>query len=1003
MKEDLSVLLEQDESPILEFKRQWYWNDQTPPSQMSDQWGELIKDMISLANGYIDHVGHHRHLVIGFSDSDKTTHDVNFHAIKQLSNLHEFKKNLRQKLERYTSPSFIDFNIELIQLNNKHLLVFEIPSPTLLIELKKELKTKTRHLDLGAVLVRKGQNADEVRTATPKEYESLKAEFAVYRDSALYERMNPEEAPSNTHIEKSIEKTVQLYMDQNRNFTLAPGYPVKVDDPKSGVHYEVYRLTSELYGKKDFIFLPEKLTQQHTLGELKKNKSVVDLSSAVVLIEKPKTVSPEKRKGNISKTFNNSHVYFIDEFGYEHLYKDRILPYEKYNLPVYVDGLYDEGTETDLFAMKRLQEWYRTENQPLFVVSGHGGIGKTTLAKQFLDQISDIQDSPGLLYIDSNEIVGELCKNHDVSKKINDMYAFYEGQMDADGVKAARFDKELFKLSIDNGGLVVVLDGLDEVIAKLGDRFDLETFVTSIFQEYSTGLHKTKVLITCRDYFWNEVSERVHLPSITLKAFNKTLAEDFFSQKLGGDKKKIMKAMEMAEQLAIEPEVLTPHNEDIHRCESPSFEHGSLDGRLQQGRTTYIPFLLDMIGILVLGGCDFKVEKYFESRYLCPRDNTDVLVAQVCRREIKKLNGMGLDEQIRLFTTMAESRANGISIYDIKEILRSIKADLDESVIEPLKAHPLLVTSGYSLIFRYDVFDTYFKSILVVDLLQRQNIERFNANIARIMSGYLKYDSAFLGSISPKIELNDDLILFCIELIEKSDDNNDVRRPLLVSAIVVLLLKLLEVSKTVQSNIHTRTEIIEKVFGGQSHLEGFCLVDTFGNATTKPTFDFRGKTLRKCVFSNYEYFFDCKMDDLTQFQECLFKNIDPRSGVNFTIREEMFDKSCDLSHIQHLLQIKIHEEIDARDNVLSELVRVFKLFYQRGNFYPRKQEEVRKKLFALSLMPLLLDKKVIRNYKDPKKPNMSQYRVDERYKSVISFMEQGTPSIELESLVEELI
>jgi hypothetical protein len=53
MQEDISLLLKKEESPTLEFKRQWYWNDSTPSEDMADKWGELLKDLISLANGYI--------------------------------------------------------------------------------------------------------------------------------------------------------------------------------------------------------------------------------------------------------------------------------------------------------------------------------------------------------------------------------------------------------------------------------------------------------------------------------------------------------------------------------------------------------------------------------------------------------------------------------------------------------------------------------------------------------------------------------------------------------------------------------------------------------------------------------------------------------------------------------------------------------------------------------------------------------------------------------------
>ena len=67
MKEDISLLLNREESPILEFKRQWYWDDSTPSNEMSDKWGELLKDIIALANGYLNRAGECRYLIFGFS------------------------------------------------------------------------------------------------------------------------------------------------------------------------------------------------------------------------------------------------------------------------------------------------------------------------------------------------------------------------------------------------------------------------------------------------------------------------------------------------------------------------------------------------------------------------------------------------------------------------------------------------------------------------------------------------------------------------------------------------------------------------------------------------------------------------------------------------------------------------------------------------------------------------------------------------------------------------
>ncbi|ELZ9930849.1 hypothetical protein U1U32_004094, partial [Cronobacter malonaticus] len=192
MDTDLQWLLSQGESPILEFKQEWYWNDATEREEMNVKWGEFLKDLVSLFNGYLGCAGKPRYLVIGYSESESKLYDIDTSSIKQLSNLIEFKKDLVRRLEALITPSHLNFSVEQIEHHGNKLIIFEITPPAYLIELKRELQTKSKSLDSGSVLIRKGQKTDEVRTASPTEIENIKIELNDFRASAVYNKLYTE-------------------------------------------------------------------------------------------------------------------------------------------------------------------------------------------------------------------------------------------------------------------------------------------------------------------------------------------------------------------------------------------------------------------------------------------------------------------------------------------------------------------------------------------------------------------------------------------------------------------------------------------------------------------------------------------------------------------------------------------------------------------------------------------------------------------------------------------
>ncbi len=975
--------LRENESPILEFKREWYWDSTTPKSEMSDKWGELIKDIVSLANGYVGYCGQERYLIIGYSDNEGKIYNVDCGQIKHLDNLRKFTKDIISKLEAYTSPALPGVEIDAVEVDANNLLVIRIDSPFHLIELKSQLKTKTRTLDSGSVLVRKGQYAESVRTANVDEILLMRTEFDEFHKRTQRVVLEKLEVKK----ERSIEKIIQLFIDKNSTYSLDVNFPIKVADWSGNIVFELFRVSDSFGGAKEFLYLHESSSQGKTLGYLKSHKLVSNFENLVILTETPNLKDADKRKLNISSTFGTRFVYFIEEFGYEFLYKECLLDYVKYNLPVFVDGLVDVVDSEEMSGFEHLKQWYSREGSPLFVIKGHGGIGKTTLAKQFLDYVYDSNlHDVGILFIDSKEIIDELAKIADSRIKIEDIYDFYQAQIGKEDSSVSRFSRDLLKLSVDNGRLLIVLDGIDEVIAKLGTRFDLPAFIDSISDGYSSDIRKAKILITCRDHFWDAVGKGIYLPEITLRPFNRALAKEFFEQAFGSDNSRLVKAMSMAEQFATDPDTR------------------DLDDEI------YIPYVLDIIAYLIKRGSDLgSDEELAESSILITDLKSDYIVGRVCAREIKKLESFGLDDQVKLFMEMSVRKDGSVSLYDVKEMLAlATGITADERLIEKLKDHPLLVCADNRLSFRYDFFGVYFKMLYVAQFFVRREVE-MNATVIRVVGSYVKYGNSFTEALCDRFVFDDDLVIFCVDVIEglrSYKETDEVDEPgeieSAISSVFMLLVALMESSEAHHFDVASRTKIMEDVFKTAGEIHGLCLVNVFGCGSSKLTFDFRGRVFRGCLFDRYEYFWDCQIDNETRFVSSTFRALAPRAGVRPVVYENTFSSDCSVSDIKEILDRRLDDVKNESCRVKDELTKFFRLFYQRGNFYPKKQEQVRSKVFAAKLLPALLRQGVVRDFVDPKKPTFRQYKISDEYRSIVNYLEQGGPCIELENLVKKI-
>lgn len=985
-KEYIETLLEKDESPILEFKREWYWLDDAEEKDRSQYWGEFYKDIISLCNGYTNYVGKTRYLIYGFCENERSIYSVDYSRIASIRNTRDLKRKVIERLENLLNTPLLEFDVEFVTIKNKTLLVFQIPCPKNISELKSQLTTKTRTLDPGAVLIRKGQNSDSVRTATPAEYESLKIEFSEFKSGVIISALQEKNAPK----QRSIATTVQLYIERNASYIIDVDYPKSHRDRAENIFFELFRISEAFGGKKYFLYIHENAAQAKTYGYLKKNNLLDPANPPIVLTERPTTIKDsDRRKENIAQIFKTSLVFFIDEFGFDHIYSDYIQKYEKYNQPVFVESLSKEQVGESTSAMQILRNWYESLAAPVMIIKGYGGIGKTTLVKQFLDEIYELNNKIGLLFIDSNEIIDHLARIAKADKKIDDLYDFYVAQSKEEHTAPIKgLSKDLLKLSVDNGNLIIVLDGLDEVIARLGSKFDVSSFISSISTLYSSNLERAKIIITCRDNFWTAPEGREGINELTLVPFNESLAREFFDKSFDSDKHKTQAAMTMAQKFA------------LHKKED------------EAGESIYIPYVLDTIVYLTKRQDEVDDESTgveVKSKILSPEVSNDILVSSVCEREIKKLANVSVETQINFFIAFAVE--NRVSIYDIKSLFFDATAiRINDDTIEKLKGHPLLACNENIISFRYDFFYEYFKTLYIVRYFLAEKIEDLSPELVELLGSYVGFDNTFTRATYPRLKINDNLTVFALETIDALNEKalntehaERVRIRSAISGVFTLLLTLLRAKSSSGLDIATSTSLLHQVFERNGLLDGISLIRLSASDRARPIFDFRGKSIRNSHFERYEFFWDCLIDEETNFSHSTFIQLEPRSGIKPKFYSGTFSADCDTTDIQDIISIRAKEISDNTSSISTQLIQLFKLFYSRGNFYPQKQEYIRSKVFTGKLLPILLRKKVIIEYVDSEKATLKQYKVADEFRPIVKLVEQGGASLEFERVVKMFV
>lgn len=761
---------------------------------------------------------------------------------------------------------------------------------------------------------------------------------------------------------------------------------------EKGIGFDLFLNKNRLFNSINcyVIYLYEGITTKNTIEYLKqKYKHIFTQKLLILMPYERKQKEFEKRKANISAGFNSSEVYYIKEFIWSHctpkdfIESKSLIPLQNFVIPS-ISNVLNEKFKADEYIIN----WLNQFDAPILVLSGTGGIGKTTLAKWIVNYVYNNKPNTRALFIDSSEIVTYLLRGLDIANEL-DLYRFYEADYEErkvmNQVTGKKLDKVEFKCNLDNGNILIIIDGLDEVITRLGDLFNVNTFISSI-HKFTSNIGNGKVVITTRNFFWDKYNNQsgTKIQSVEVCPFDLDLTKEYFNTYFNKNQKFVDKAIEIA-----------------------------TDWMPDKSKRQYIPFVLDLVTYIVESKYDNVIiqDSLFESDILQPHIDNDYLLYKVCERELIKLdNILTVDMQIKIFISMSTTYNSKINEKQlVKELSDLTKNNYTKKTLEAFKSHPILkwFPETKELIFKYDFFEEHFKNIYL-GLLLNSRIE-FNNKLIEILADFNNYNSFFQNTLVRRISnFSEETKIQILTILDQIQNCNveliGITRELKNRALSSVFIFTL---KSFTNNILKNTEILNEFFKSNGKINNMCIINCDSINSPKIIFDFSGLILYNCTFQNYEYFGHCKFDDKTLFENCKFEKLNLNPKVDYPFKPHNFKHPDADDNFKDTLRTKSIEKGNTKREIIDDVKEFLKAFYSRGQIITLSPELLRKK-YRYKVVPFkdivnIFEKEgICHQYVSPKKEDKFEI-YDGFHESIIQFITNGKNSVKLEKILQVIL
>jgi hypothetical protein len=575
-------------------------------------------------------------------------------------------------------------------------------------------------------------------------------------------------------------------------------------------------------------------------------------------------------------------------------------------ISLYKNEVHDLGPASEFV----IEEFGSEQKSAALIVLAPGGMGKTTLCQNLANHYQN-EPKTAAIFIQSETIKNSsllgLAENTAIDS-IYDLYETYAKIISSESPESFTYDRTTFELSLLSGNLVVIVDGIDELLSIFTENFNLEAFFDSII-EINNQLGNSKIILTSRnDIFAGEsLKEKEEIKKLNLLGFDEITCHKY-----------LKKRFKKHPDLNVYCDSVMSHVKQILTSEEN--DH-------------VLPFFVDLISELVEEneGKEINFDLSLQDKnYESNSEIIDCLVYSVFRREFRRHDlEISIENVAGIFQEIASIHGETFPAKAIDEHILIFYNEFHTSLTRKILLNPLLLIENGQCKFKYDFLADYFCSLYLIDLINScASDDQFVSVLARHAYG----DKAALKDVKKYYCTHPDKFFeSCSKLIPKFitkiDENaalsgNDaIYRAL--SAITHIALELPQAKGSKES----ATDVIKKIFNSTGKLEYFSV---YGDM---PSFDFTNTAIWHSRFVKHKKFLSSKFKE-SKFFYSVFEGINS-PAISSSFDPKMFE-SCRLGDLDFVID-QVNEK-QKKNNALieKEVSKFLSSFFNRGAFVDKK-------------------------------------------------------------------